>query len=106
MRTWHLAQLHTQCGGCGEFIAPGDPMQRIEFDGPRARVKDRNWRPTSENDRTGLTFSGTRRPLIRCRTCADEPVPREIVPPAKQQRLEVMNRLGLLPLDRDPGEDG
>ena len=94
MRTWVCADALTLCGGiCQGQIRPGEPMQKIALPGAgNSKVK-----------------------RVRCRHCADEPVPVDIpesikagIEPSPLVRAGVVK----LPFDfkaaqagRDPGED-
>lgn len=83
MRTWTRAVFLTLCGGpCGRHIAEGTPM--LVFD-----------------------IAGLHK--VRCAACAGEDVPADLpltpVHP-RPPKLETMQRLGLLPLDREPGQEG
>jgi hypothetical protein len=89
MRKWTRAAIPTLCGGpCGTRIPEGAVMFVLsEF----------------------RTFPSVPR-KVRCQQCAGEPVPTDVPPlttvSTKPARLETMSRLGLLPLDREPGQEG
>lgn len=87
MTTWTRATVDTICGGSREhcIIRPGEPMLVIELVSVKAK-------------------------FYRCARCADRPVPpdlpADIAVSGKPARLPSMARLGLLPMDRVPGEEG
>jgi len=101
MRTWRRAVTETICGGpCRQHIRKADPTLEIHI-------------------------QGLKRALVRCASCAGEPVPTDLPPleerPAntidptyKPQRAPLFASVGTMATDwkarqsgeRQPGEDG
>jgi hypothetical protein len=106
MRTWRRVIDMEHCGGCGQTLKPGQPMQVVESD-PSRNLK-------------------RKRPFVRCVFCADGTPPDDIPPMVLRSRVIKPSVLiptgpGTLPLDfkrptarvlqallpsREPGEDG
>lgn len=85
MKAWVRATIETACGGtCRQRIHEGRPMQMIEVPGMTRR-------------------------LFRCEACSGEQAPPNLpdhIETRPFRALKPMARLGLLPLDREPGEEG
>lgn len=91
MPTWERSGVTTLCGNCPTQIAVGDPI---------------------------LVYRGQTWRKIRCRTCADTPVPRDLPPLAvratvlEPEPVPIQSLIHALPLDwrtrqvgREPGDD-
>ena len=86
MKIWTRAVVPTLCGGpCKHtLIEIGAPM-------------------------LVLAVKGFTREFVRCELCAGQAppdLPAHVVTDHRPPRLETMSRLGLLPLDREPGQEG
>jgi hypothetical protein len=96
-----MSRIWSSCAATGDGIACGGPChRRIRFGDPMLSIQFR-----------GLTF-------VRCRHCADEPVPDHLPPPVANRSAPIVPHLKQrgaqpgLPLDfklaaagREPGED-
>ena len=85
MKAWVRAVVETACGGaCRQRIQEGRPMQVLDVPGMTRR-------------------------LVRCEACSGEQAPPNLpdhVETKPFRPLKPMTRLVLLPLDREPGEEG
>jgi hypothetical protein len=80
MKTWAREQLGCHCGRC------------------RKPIKAGQWVCT-------MTLPAIRKKRFRCETC--EPPPPDVPQAPKLERVSVdLTRFGLLPLEREPGQEG